>query len=114
MLEGENTKLVAGLAQAEMDRQKLVQEFVPDVVKTLHMSMKYQKSLGSYRPMLHRWAPRHGKINIGRSLLSNILSSQKVVDSYRLPMDDLLKISPDVPSPTTNAETGPSGNIAFQ
>ncbi|GKE34417.1 hypothetical protein Tco_1453739 [Tanacetum coccineum] len=96
MLEGENTKLVAGLAQAEMDHQKLVQEFV----KTLYTRVKYRKSLA---------------VPIGLCFTAGWLGGLSlVVDSYRLPMDDLLKISPDVPSPTANAETGPSGNVAFQ
>ncbi|GJZ59395.1 hypothetical protein Tco_0615211 [Tanacetum coccineum] len=45
VLEGKKTKLVAELAQAEMDRHKLVREFVSAVVKKLHMSVEYRKSL---------------------------------------------------------------------
>ncbi|GJS96253.1 hypothetical protein Tco_0803221 [Tanacetum coccineum] len=45
VLEGEKTTLVAELAQAEMDRHKLVREFISAVVKRLHISMEYQNSL---------------------------------------------------------------------
>ncbi|GKC71975.1 hypothetical protein Tco_1117858 [Tanacetum coccineum] len=45
LLEGEKTKLVTKLAQAEMERHKLVWEFDPVVSKRLHMSVEYRKSL---------------------------------------------------------------------
>nr|GEV39978.1 hypothetical protein [Tanacetum cinerariifolium] len=47
VLESEKSVLVAELAQAEMDSHKLIWEFIPTVVKRLHTSVEYQKSLAA-------------------------------------------------------------------
>ncbi|GKD33439.1 hypothetical protein Tco_1248948 [Tanacetum coccineum] len=94
VLEGEKTTLVAELAQAEMDRHKLVREFISAVVKRLHISMEYQNSLA---------------VPIGLCFTSGWLGGLSlVVDSYRLLVDAIMEILPDVPPPTANDGTGPS------
>nr|GEV38942.1 hypothetical protein [Tanacetum cinerariifolium] len=106
VLEGEKTKLVYELAQAEMDCHKLVWEFVSRVVKKLHMSVEYQKSL---------------VVPTGICLTADWLGDKhrdlftmqypyvkKIVDSHRLLVDTLMEISLDVPPSTANDETGPS------
>ncbi|GJW47533.1 hypothetical protein Tco_0079179 [Tanacetum coccineum] len=45
VLKNEKTVLVAELAQAEIDRQKIVREFVLAVVNKLHSSVEYRRSL---------------------------------------------------------------------
>ncbi|GKD22114.1 hypothetical protein Tco_1223817 [Tanacetum coccineum] len=47
VLEAEKAALVAELAEAEMDHHKLVQEFIPTVVRKLHTSVEYRKSLAA-------------------------------------------------------------------
>nr|GEY17812.1 hypothetical protein [Tanacetum cinerariifolium] len=47
VLEGEKAALVAELAQAEVDHHKLVQEFIPTVVRKLHTSVEYRKRLAT-------------------------------------------------------------------
>ncbi|GJR00454.1 hypothetical protein Tco_0523438 [Tanacetum coccineum] len=46
-LEGEKLALSAELARAEVDRQKLVREFIPAVVKRLHTSVEYRQALAA-------------------------------------------------------------------
>ncbi|GKC52270.1 hypothetical protein Tco_1075015, partial [Tanacetum coccineum] len=85
VLEGEKAALVAELYQAETDRHKLVREFIPDVVKKLHTSVEYQKSLA---------APEAKHRELFTMQYSYI---HKVADCYRLPVDAPMKVSPDVP-----------------
>nr|GEV88571.1 hypothetical protein [Tanacetum cinerariifolium] len=47
VLEGEKLALSADVAQAEADRQRIVREFIPVVVKRLHTSMEYRQSLAA-------------------------------------------------------------------
>ncbi|GKG25489.1 hypothetical protein Tco_0398635, partial [Tanacetum coccineum] len=47
VLEGEKLALSADLAQAEADRQRIVWEFIPVVVKWLHTSVEYRQSLAA-------------------------------------------------------------------
>ncbi|GKC21579.1 hypothetical protein Tco_1023729 [Tanacetum coccineum] len=91
MLENEKTVLVAELAQAEMDCQKVVPEFVPTVVNRLHSSFEYQKSL---------------VVPIGLCFTAGWMG--KVADSYHLPLDALMKISPNVPPLAADDGVGPS------
>nr|GEV23320.1 hypothetical protein [Tanacetum cinerariifolium] len=106
VLESEKSVLVAELAQAEMDHHKLIYEFISTVVKRLHMSVEYQ--ISSVAPNLDikgskTWEDKH------RDLFTmQYRYVQKVVDSYRLPLDALMKVSPDVPPPTANDVIGPS------
>ncbi|GKG44602.1 hypothetical protein Tco_0486040, partial [Tanacetum coccineum] len=46
-LEGKKVALEAGLARAKVDRQNLVREFFLTVVKRLHTSIEYRKSLAA-------------------------------------------------------------------
>ncbi|GKB03412.1 hypothetical protein Tco_0831555 [Tanacetum coccineum] len=80
----EQVALVAELAQAEMDT----------VVRTLYMSVEYQKSLATPVSLCFTagWLG-------GLSL---------VVDSYRLQVDALMKVSPDIPPSATEDRAGPS------
>ncbi|GJW03501.1 hypothetical protein Tco_1562357 [Tanacetum coccineum] len=88
VLEEEKNSLVAQLAQAEMDRQKIIKEFIPIVVHRLHTSVEYRKSL----------------------------VAPVVTDSYLLSLDDLMKVSPDVPAPAEDitrpsTENGDAGLV---
>ncbi|GJS69098.1 hypothetical protein Tco_0701939 [Tanacetum coccineum] len=109
-LEGENNKLVSHLAQAEMKRYKLVWEFISDVDQIAVMLPETQNvDVNEARA----WKDKH------RELFSaQYPFIQKVVESYRLPMDQLLQVSPDLPS-LVDASTGPStevnvGNVSVQ
>ncbi|GKC53165.1 hypothetical protein Tco_1075910 [Tanacetum coccineum] len=132
-LEHEKLAHSAKVAQDEADRQNIVQEFLPAVVKRLHTSVEYRQSLAAPVSLCFtaRWL---GGLSLGRSEdeISQILSEykdldiegsrsweakhrelftksypyvQKVADSYDLPMDELLKVSPDVPSTTNKGNT---------
>ncbi|GKC06641.1 hypothetical protein Tco_0998251 [Tanacetum coccineum] len=94
-LKREKLALSAEVAQAEADRQQLVREFIPAVVKRLHATVEYRKSLaapeGKHRELFTMSCPY----------------VQKVVDSYGLPMTKLLKVSLDVPS-SVDGETASS------
>ncbi|GJW60601.1 hypothetical protein Tco_0109936 [Tanacetum coccineum] len=136
MLKGEKTTLVAKLAQAEMDLHKLVREFFLTVVKRLHISVEYQKSLATSVSLcfiagwlgclsqgknheesatmlsetsdldiegLKTWEDKHRKL-----FTMQYSYVQKVADSYRLPVDALIEVSPDVPAFAADDETGPS------
>ncbi|GJU26008.1 ribonuclease H-like domain-containing protein [Tanacetum coccineum] len=123
----EKLSLSAKVAQAEADRQKLVQEFIPAVVKRLHTSVKYSQSLAAQVSLCFtsRWL---GGLSLGRSedQVAQFLAGtkdldiegsksredkhrelftkqypyiKKVADSYLLSVADLMKISPDVPTP---------------
>ncbi|GJU98222.1 hypothetical protein Tco_1327493 [Tanacetum coccineum] len=133
VLEGEKLALSAGLAQAEVDHQKLVREFIPAVVKRLHTSVEYWQTLAAPLSLcfIAGWL---GGLSLGRSEdeIAEILAGtkdldiegsksweakhrelftkqypyvQKVVDSYFLPMADLLQVSLDVPTPHPVTET---------
>ncbi|GKC95268.1 hypothetical protein Tco_1160710 [Tanacetum coccineum] len=118
-----------------MNRHKLIREFIPEVVKKLHMSMEFRQCLvvsislcftASWLGGLSRgktqdqiaamlsgtrdldiegyktWKDKH------RELFNKQYPFiQKVNDSYRLSMDTLMKVSPNVP-PTTKYRVGPS------
>ncbi|GJY25841.1 hypothetical protein Tco_0400567 [Tanacetum coccineum] len=84
VLEGEKVALQAKTDQAEKDRHRLVREFIPAVVKRLHTSVEYRQSLA---------AP------VSLCFTAGIWTSKKVAASYHLPMDNLMKIIPDVPPP---------------
>ncbi|GJR06143.1 hypothetical protein Tco_0529127 [Tanacetum coccineum] len=133
-LENENVKLVAGLAQAEMDHHKLILKFVPKVIKKLHRSVEYRRSLAVPIGLCFT-AGWLGGLSLGKTedQVAAMLAEtrnvdikgskewqakhqelftvqypfiQKVADSYRILIDNLLKISPDVPP--TNVEPNPS------
>ncbi|GKE70042.1 hypothetical protein Tco_1528114 [Tanacetum coccineum] len=94
---------LGSVAQAEADRQKLVQEFIPAVVKRLHTSVKYRQSLAAQVSLCFtaRWLRG---LSLGRS-------EDQVSDSYLLLVADLMKISPDVPtSPPTNKTRAPNAD----
>nr|GFA68773.1 hypothetical protein [Tanacetum cinerariifolium] len=86
VLKGEKIDLLGKVARAKADRKKLVREVLPAVVKRLHISVEYQKSLvalAKYRELFTMSYPY----------------VQKVVDSCDLSMNELLAVYPDVPSP---------------
>ncbi|GKB49610.1 hypothetical protein Tco_0900363 [Tanacetum coccineum] len=108
MLETEKLTLSTELTRAEADHQKLVQEFIPSVVKRLHTSAKYRQSLAasvSCALLLggwdSAWEEKHREL-----FTKQYPYVQKVADSYLLPMADLLQVSPDVPTPPPVTETG--------
>ncbi|GKC23829.1 hypothetical protein Tco_1025979 [Tanacetum coccineum] len=78
VLDGEKATLVTEFAQAEMDHHKLVQEFVPTVVRKLQTSVEYRKSLAT------------------------------LVSLCLIAVDALMQISPDVPPLSTKDKVGPS------
>nr|GFC29916.1 hypothetical protein [Tanacetum cinerariifolium] len=47
VLESEKLALSAELTQAEADRQKLIWEYIPTVVKILHTNVEYKQSLAA-------------------------------------------------------------------
>ncbi|GKA35218.1 hypothetical protein Tco_0721709 [Tanacetum coccineum] len=133
--EEEKNSLVAQLAQAEMDCQKIVKEFIPVVVHRLHTSVEYWKSLvapvglcftagwleglslekkeDEIAKMLYgcsdldiegskTWKDRHREL-----FTMQYPYVQKFADSYLLSLDDLMKVSSDVPAPTED-KTRPS------
>ncbi|GKC84406.1 hypothetical protein Tco_1140123 [Tanacetum coccineum] len=133
--EEEKNSLVAQLAQAEMDCQKIVKEFIPVVVHRLHTSVEYWKSLvapvglcftagwleglslekkeDEIAKMLYgcsdldiegskTWKDRHREL-----FTMQYPYVQKFVDSYLLSLDDLMKVSSDVPAPAED-KTRPS------
>ncbi|GJS12858.1 hypothetical protein Tco_0407330 [Tanacetum coccineum] len=99
VLEDEKVALRAKLDQAEKDRHKLVREFIPTVVKKLHTSIEYRQSLAA--PVsLCSTAGWLGGLSLGR-IEDQIAYAyvQKFGASYHLPVDELMKVSPDIPSP---------------
>ncbi|GKA40208.1 hypothetical protein Tco_0732801, partial [Tanacetum coccineum] len=135
VLEDEKVVLMAKLDRAKRDHHKIVREFIPTVVKRLHTSVEYRQSLAA--PVsLYFTASLLGGLSLGRTegQIAAMLSKtrdldievskswevkhheiftmqypyvQKVVASYHLPVDDLMKISPDVPAshPKDGVET---------
>ncbi|GJY52129.1 hypothetical protein Tco_0442976 [Tanacetum coccineum] len=81
-----------------MYSSKLVREFIPALVKRLHTSVEYRKSLP---------APEEKHRELFTMPYQYI---QKVADSYDLPMSRLLKVSSDVPPPSKDEEA--SSNVA--
>ncbi|GJR20140.1 putative reverse transcriptase domain-containing protein, partial [Tanacetum coccineum] len=135
MLEKEKIELVAELAQAEVVRHKVIREFNPAIVSRLHSSVEYRKSLvvPIWLCFTAGWL---GSLGLGRkeeeiaAMLANTSDFdiegsnawkdkhrehftkqypyvQKVADSYRLSLDELMKIPLDVPSPEDD-QGGPS------
>ncbi|GKB09836.1 hypothetical protein Tco_0843759 [Tanacetum coccineum] len=108
VLEGEKLALLAGLAQAEADRQKLVREFIPVMVKRLHTSVESEDEIAEILDGTKdldiegskSWEAKHREL-----FTKQYPYVQKVVDSYLLPMADLLQVSPDVPTPHPATET---------
>ncbi|GJZ88751.1 hypothetical protein Tco_0660533 [Tanacetum coccineum] len=136
-LEHEKLALSARVAQAETDRQNIVREFIPVVVKRLHTSVEYRQSLAAPVSPCFTAGWLRG-LSLGRSEdeIAQILSEsedldiegsrsweakhrelftkpypyiQKIADSCDLPMDELLKVSPDVPSATDKGDTSGVG-----
>ncbi|GJY64997.1 hypothetical protein Tco_0466457 [Tanacetum coccineum] len=108
-LEHEKLALSAKVAQAEADRHNIVREFIPAVVKRLHTSVEYRQSLaalilsGSEDLDIEgskSWEAKHREL-----FTKSYPCVQKVSDSYDLPMDELLKVSRDVPSATDKGNT---------
>ncbi|GKC79767.1 hypothetical protein Tco_1130541 [Tanacetum coccineum] len=127
VLEDEKAALRAKLDQAEKDRHKLVREFIPTVVKKLHTSIEYRQSLAA--PVsLCSTAGWLGGLSLGRieDQIAVMLSKTQDLDiegsklweakhrdlftmqyayvqkfgaSYHLLVDELMKVSPDIPSP---------------
>ncbi|GJS94142.1 hypothetical protein Tco_0801110 [Tanacetum coccineum] len=95
-LEHEKLALSAEEAKAEADLRKLVQEFISTVVRRLHTSVEYRQSLA---------APSWGGRNKPRSPSPLLPYIQKVADSCDLPINELLKVSPDVPSSADKGDT---------
>ncbi|GJV75063.1 hypothetical protein Tco_1506647 [Tanacetum coccineum] len=130
-----------------MDHHKLIREFVPEVVKKLYRSVEYKRSLvvpvglcftvgwlgglslgkmeDQVAAMLaetrnvdikgsKEWQAKHQEL-----FTVQYPFIQKVAESYRILIDDLLKISPDVPpanvepNPSTEANDG-GGNLTFR
>ncbi|GJU97780.1 hypothetical protein Tco_1327051 [Tanacetum coccineum] len=145
LLKEENSKLVSDLARAEMDRHKLVRDFISEVVKMLHTSSEYRKSLavpvglcftagwlgglslGKTEDEIAAVLSETGNLDIEGSkawkdkhrelFTKQYMYIRKVAESYRLPMDTLLQVSPDPPHVDIN--NGPStevnaGNAATQ
>nr|GEW49208.1 hypothetical protein [Tanacetum cinerariifolium] len=141
VLEGEKRALSVELARSEVDRQKLVHEFIPVVVRRLHTSVEYRQALAVPVSLCYT-AGWLGGISLGRSEeeIAGLLAEtkdldiegpkswetkyrelfakqvpyvQKVADSYLLPTADLLRVSPDIPAPRLTAEvTGSTGEQA--
>ncbi|GJR61150.1 RNA-directed DNA polymerase, eukaryota [Tanacetum coccineum] len=140
VLEGEKQNLLGKVAQAEADRKKLVREFIYVVVKRLHTSVEYRKSLATPVQLYYtsRWL---GGLSLGRTEdeIAQFLSKtqdldtevskswkskhrdlfttsypyvQKVADSCDLPMNELLAVYPDVPPPTMTER--PTSGVAVE
>nr|GEU68637.1 hypothetical protein [Tanacetum cinerariifolium] len=137
VLDKEKTELVVKLAQAKMVRHKVIRVFVPAIVSRLHSSVEYHKSLVVHIGLCFTtgWL---GGLGLGckEEEISVMLANtsdldikgskvckdkncklfmkqypyvQKVVDSYRLPLDDLTNIFLNVPPPTDD-----QGRPSFQ
>ncbi|GJU64331.1 hypothetical protein Tco_1246166 [Tanacetum coccineum] len=107
VLEGEKLALSAELARAGVDRQKLVREFIPAVVKRLHTSVESEDEIAELLAGTEdldiegskSWEEKHREL-----FTKQYPYVQKVADSYLLPMTDLLRVSPDVPTPRPASE----------
>ncbi|GJR81874.1 hypothetical protein Tco_0152659 [Tanacetum coccineum] len=125
-LEREKLALSDEVVEDEVDRKKLVREFIPTVIKRLHMSVEYRQSLAAPVGSCYT-AGWLGGLSWGRTKeqIAQILSEsqdldikgsktweakhhelftksypyiQKIADSYDLPMSELLTVVLDVPS----------------
>ncbi|GJW58574.1 hypothetical protein Tco_0105305 [Tanacetum coccineum] len=112
-LENKKAYLETRLAQADVDHQQLVREFIPTMVKRLHTSVEYQKSLAAPVSLCFTAGWLNG-LSLGRTKdqIATMMSETrdldiKFADSYHLLIADLMKFSPDVPPSPTN-ETGTS------
>ncbi|GJZ29126.1 hypothetical protein Tco_0573773 [Tanacetum coccineum] len=97
VLEGEKLDLVGKLSQAETDRKVLVREFIPTVVKRLHTSFEYQKSLAATVGLCFT-AGWLGGLGLGRTEeeIAKFLTESTNLD-IEGSKTELLKISLDVP-----------------
>ncbi|GJZ16261.1 hypothetical protein Tco_0551938 [Tanacetum coccineum] len=98
VLEREKLALSTEVAQAEADRKKLVREFIHVVVKRLHTSVEYRKSLAASEA-------KHQEL-----FTMHYTYIQKVTESYDLLMSELLEVSSNVPPPSKDGEA--SSNAA--
>ncbi|GJV02514.1 hypothetical protein Tco_1336083 [Tanacetum coccineum] len=141
-LEEGNVQLTAGMAKKEMTRHRLIKEFVPDVVRKLHMSVKYLQSvaapvrlsftigwlsglsLGRTEDEIEKFIAQSNNLDIEGSKTWKVKHRelfnksypfvQKVSDSYRLPFESLMRLILDAPdfSTTVGTETSSKGTDA--
>ncbi|GJQ99865.1 hypothetical protein Tco_0522850 [Tanacetum coccineum] len=106
---GRETKLVAELAQAEMERHKLIREFIPEA-----RGLSLGKTKDDIADVLsetsnldiegsRKWKDKHCEL-----FTMQFPYVRKIADSYRLLVEALMKLYPDVPPVDANAEAGPS------
>ncbi|GKD55611.1 hypothetical protein Tco_1288998, partial [Tanacetum coccineum] len=134
-LEREKLALSDEVVEVEADRKNLVREFIPTVIKRLHMSVEYRQSLAASVGSCYT-AGWLGRLSMGRTeeQIVQILSEsqdpdiegsktweakhrelftksypyvQKIADSYDFPMSELLKVVPDVPSTYEGTTSSP-------
>ncbi|GJU24787.1 hypothetical protein Tco_1163408 [Tanacetum coccineum] len=100
-LDREKLTLSAKADQAEADRRHIVRDFIPMVIKRLFASVEYRRSLVAPVSLCFTtgWL---GGLSLERS---EDEVAQKIADSCDLPMDELLKVSPDVPPATDEGNT---------
>ncbi|GJT09137.1 hypothetical protein Tco_0843599 [Tanacetum coccineum] len=116
VLEGEKADLAAELAQAEVDRHKLVRSSsrpclgrTEDQVATMLSETRDLDIEGS-----KSWKERHREL-----FIMQYPYIRKVANSYRLSVDALMKVSPDVPPPprasgTRTSTADGTGDVAQQ
>ncbi|GKD82289.1 hypothetical protein Tco_1349128 [Tanacetum coccineum] len=108
VLEREKLAISTEVAQAEADRKKLVREFIHIVVKRLHTSVEYRKSLAASDLDIEgskSWEAKHQEL-----FTMHYTYIQKVAESYDLLMSELLEVSPNVPPLSKDGEA--SSNAA--
>ncbi|GJV11145.1 hypothetical protein Tco_1352686 [Tanacetum coccineum] len=134
-LEREKLALSDEVVEAKIDSKTLVREFNPTVIKRLHMSVEYRQSLAALVGSCYT-AGWLGGLSLGRTeeQIAQILFEsqdldiegsktweakhrelftksypyvQKIADSYDLPMSELLKVVPDVPSADEGTTSSP-------
>ncbi|GKE66411.1 hypothetical protein Tco_1520572 [Tanacetum coccineum] len=134
-LERKKLALSDKVVEAETDRKKLVREFIPTMIKRLHISVEYRQSLAAPVGSCYTvgWL---GGLSLGQTeeQVAQILFEsqdldiqgsktweakhyelftksypyvQKIADSYDLPMSELLKVVPDVPSADEGTTSSP-------
>nr|GEY50358.1 hypothetical protein [Tanacetum cinerariifolium] len=86
VLEGEKRALSAELARSEIDRQNLIQEFIPTVVRRLHTSAKYRKVMAVPVSLCYT-AGWLGGISLGRykEEIAGLLAKIKDLDIEDVP-----------------------------
>nr|GEV82625.1 putative UPF0481 protein At3g02645 [Tanacetum cinerariifolium] len=104
MLEHERLPLSAQLSQSEVDRKKLVKEFIPTVVKRLHMSVKTEEEVARFLFETQDLDIGYRGVKVmGRKAPSTFHHAlpyvQKIADSYNLPLSELWSVHSDAPSP---------------